>query len=143
LSLYLDTSALVSLYYPESCSERVAALVAGLPLPFSALHELEINNALELKLFRKECSAEAVRGTLAAIEEDLRSGTLVRPAIDWPDTFRAAVDIAQGHSRHVGSRSLDVLHVAVAQTIEAERFASTDERQNALAKQVGLELAVV
>ena len=52
MMVYLDTSALVSLYYPETASERAAAFVAGKPVPFSHLHELEARNALMLKVFR-------------------------------------------------------------------------------------------
>ncbi len=141
MKLYLDTSALVSLYYPESRSERIAALVDGSPLPFSSLHELETKNALMLKAFREEASPEAVRETLAAIETDLKGGSLVRPTVDWAETFRAAVNLATKHSRHVGTRSLDVLHVALAQAIGTERFVSTDDRQKALAKKAGLNVA--
>ena len=143
MKLYLDTSALVALYYPEACSERVVALVASSPVPFSPLHELEAKNALMLKVFRNEATLGAVRQTMAAIEEDLKAGSLVRSAIDWPETFRAAIELASTHSRHVESRSLDVLHVAVAQAIGTERFVSLDDRQKALAKEAGLDLADV
>ena len=143
MKLYLDTSALVSLYYPEACSERVVALVARSPVPFSQLHELEAKNALMLKVLRNEASPGAVQQTIAAIEEDLKAGSLVRARIDWPETFRAAIELASTHSRHVESRSLDVLHVAVAQAIGTERFVSLDDRQKALAKEAGLDLADV
>jgi predicted nucleic acid-binding protein len=143
VKLYLDTSALVSLYYPEACSARVAALVAGFPLPFSALHELEAKNALMLKVFRKEAAPEAARETIEAIAVDVKSGSLIRPTVDWMEAFRAAVDLATKHSGHVGTRSLDVLHVALAQAIGSKRFASLDDRQKALAKKAGLDVVDV
>ena len=55
MTLWLDTSALVSLYVPKARSARVARLVrrAGEPIPFSQLHELELANALRLRVFRR------------------------------------------------------------------------------------------
>jgi predicted nucleic acid-binding protein len=40
----------------------------------------------------------------------------------------------------LGTRSLDVLHVATAVTLGAKHFVTYDERQGALAKVVGLTL---
>ena len=139
--VYLDTSALVSLYYPETASERAAAFVAGKPVPFSHLHELEARNALMLKVFRKEATVGESDRTVAAMQEDLKSGSLVRPEVDWITVFRAATALATEHSRRIGARSLDVLHVAAAQALKAERFASFDDRQKDLAKKAGLNVA--
>ena len=44
--IYLDTSCLVKLYYPEPESARVAALVRRKPICCNSLHELEFHNAL-------------------------------------------------------------------------------------------------
>ena len=52
--LYLDTGCLVKLYYPERESASVAAAVVGEPIVFTALHQLEIVTAVQLKVFRGE-----------------------------------------------------------------------------------------
>jgi predicted nucleic acid-binding protein len=86
VTLWLDTSALVSLYVPEARSARVSRLVrrAGEPIPFSQLHELELTNALRLRVFRREAKRKQVDATRARIAEDLDAGILRRVAVDWP-----------------------------------------------------------
>ena len=88
MKLYLDTSALVSLYYPESCSDRVAAFVAGFPLPFSPLHELETKNALMLKVFRGEADLKAVRDKLRSAGNPAKVAITapMRKLIELPNT---------------------------------------------------------
>ena len=77
MTVWLDTSVLVSLYVPEARSERVARIVrrAGEPIPFSQLHELELVNALRLGVFRREVRAKLVDATLVRIGEDLQDGS--------------------------------------------------------------------
>ena len=59
MKVYLDSSAIVKLYAPESDTAAVAEYVRGLtdPLPFSHLHEIEVKNALRLKVFRREADS--------------------------------------------------------------------------------------
>ena len=73
MTLWLDTSALVSLYVPEARSARVARLVrrAGEPLAFSQLHELELANALRLRMFHRD----AKRKRAQIDHQRLRQGT--------------------------------------------------------------------
>jgi predicted nucleic acid-binding protein len=54
--LYLDTSAFLKLYIREAGSEQVQATVAGQfePLPVWEILEMELGNALNLKVFRGE-----------------------------------------------------------------------------------------
>jgi predicted nucleic acid-binding protein len=140
VSLWLDTSVLVALYVPESRSERVAKFVrrAGEPIPFSPLHELELANALRLRLFRREARRAAVDATLARIGDDLHEGVLLRTALDWPATFAKAVELSGRFTPRIGSRSLDLLHVAAALLARSERFVSADRRQSAVARGAGL-----
>jgi len=140
MSVYLDTSAFVCLYYPEIFSERVAQFVTECSLYFTPLHELETKNALMLKVFRKEADLNAAKNTMRLIEKDLKHGLLVRPSVDWVDIFRISVNLAEKHTGRVGSRSLDILHVATAQTIGVEQFLSFDDRQKVLAKKAGLNV---
>ena len=140
MSLWLDTSVLVSLYVPEARSVRVARLVqrAGEPVPFSQLHELELANALRLLRFRREAKPKAVDATLARIAEDLHEGVLLRSAIEWPATFTKALELSSRYTQRVGSRSLDLLHVAAAVLAHSDRFVTADQRQGAIARRVGL-----
>jgi len=138
--LWLDTSALVSLYVPEARSGRVARLVrrAGEAIPFSQLHELELANALRLRVFRREAKRQQVDATRARIAEDLAAGILHRVAVDWPAALARAIELADQHASRVGCRSLDLLHVAAAMLSASDRFVTADRRQNTVARRAGL-----
>lgn len=135
---YLDTGCLLKLYYPEPESTRVAKLVSGATIAFIALHELELTNALELKVFRKEATLSQARKTGALVEEDVRAGILHRPAVPWDDVIREATAMGKLYTRALGCRSLDILHCAAARALESASFITTDARQRKLALKVGL-----
>ena len=136
--IYVDTGCLLKLYYPEPDSPSVVRLVTGNVIVLTALHELELTNALELKLCRKEARPAQVRATRALIDEDVRAGTLHRPAIAWDDALQGARALAERHTRGIGARSLDILHCALAQLVAAGAFVTTDARQLRLASAIGL-----
>lgn len=141
--IYLDTGCLLKLYYPEVDSPAVARLVSAQAIAFVQLHELELANALELKLFRREAKPSQVRATRAQVEDDVRAGTLHRPAVNWEEVLREASALARAHTRATGCRSLDVLHCAAAKSVAATSFVTTDARQRRLAAAVGLSCPAV
>jgi predicted nucleic acid-binding protein len=141
--IYLDTGCLVKLYYPEADSPKVAKLVRGNTIAFVPLHDLELSNALELKVFRKEARPAQVRATNALVEEDVRGGVLHRPAIVWEDVLHDAKVLARAHTKGIGCRSLDILHVAAARQLTATSFITTDARQRRLALAIGLHCPAV
>ncbi len=136
--IYLDTGCLLKLYYPEPESARVASLVSGHPIAFILLHELELLNALELKIFRKEATVAQVQRTTALVQGDASSGILHRPVLVWEDVLTEAMSLAQRHTRILGFRSLDILHCAAAQCLAPTAFVTTDTRQRRLAMKMGL-----
>ena len=136
--IYLDTGCLLKLYYPEPDSARVAKLVQGKAIAFVALHELELANALELKLFRREATSKQLKMTNQLVMADTQAGILHRPTLVWEDVFREAAAMANAHTRRIGCRSPDILHCAASRVIAAESFITTDLRQRKLAVKVGL-----
>jgi hypothetical protein len=64
----------------------------------------------------------------ANVEADLRMGRLVKTAINWRLALRIAARLSDRHSAVVGSRSLDILHIAAAKTLHATEFISFDNR---------------
>jgi predicted nucleic acid-binding protein len=139
---YLDSSAVIKLYYFEENTTKVSTFVRslGAAIPFSHLHGLEIRNSLRLKVFRRESSAAQLKAALSLIDEDLESGMLLRPTLSWVDVFRHAEALSRRYSRVLGSRSLDLLHVASCVLLEAEDFLTFDDRQGVLARKAGLNL---
>jgi len=136
--IYLDTGCLLKLYYPEPESARVVRLVGSSSLAFIALHELELANALELKLFRREARASQVAATQAMVQQDVGAGTLYRLPIAWEDVWVEAQALARAHTRSLGCRSLDIVHCAAAKLLSASSFITTDGRQRSLALAIGL-----
>ena len=142
MNAYLDSSAIVKLYVTEEHSAAVSAYVRALdhPLPVSHLHYLETRNGLRLKVFRKEAGRESAAAAMKLLDEDLRSGVLVRPQLDWVDVFRRAEELSQSHSEKLGSRALDLLHVSSALLLAAEAFVTFDDRQRTTAEAAGLNV---
>lgn len=141
--VYLDTGCLLKLYYPEPESAAVAAAVAGEIIVFTALHELEMVTAMQLKLFRGEGKAEQAAAALGLVHEDLAAGKLVEAAVDWRTVLSEAARSAQAHAARVGCRSLDILHCTLAKAASSTVFVSSDTRQITLARAEGLRVLSV
>lgn len=139
---YLDTSSLVALYFPEEKTEPLIAHLRRRPSPllFTWLHEVELTNGLQLKLFRKEATAAAVTATLNSMRADVESGVLHQPQTSWPAVFATTLRLSTSHSRALGTRTLDLLHVAAAITFDAAEFVTGDDRQARAAAKEGLEV---
>ncbi len=133
--LYVDTSAVVKLYVHEDYSRKVSDWLKDndAAIPWTALHELEFTNAMHLKEFRGEITAGESRLIKANFTAHEQRGVYYNPELDWADTFGRAVDLSTKHTIKTGSRSLDILHVAAASLLNADRFLTFDERQSKLA----------
>jgi predicted nucleic acid-binding protein len=142
---YLDTSSFVALYYPEAKTERLEAhLRRGRSrLPITWLHDLEFTNSLQLKVFREEGTESAVAATLTAIRADIEAGFFFRAQVAWPAVFAGALEMSSAYSRQLGTRTLDLLHVATACLLQATEFITSDRRQAELAKRKGLKVMLV
>lgn len=141
MKAYLDTSALAKLYYPEAESGRISRWVSrsNQPLLFTSIHELEIQNTFALKVFRKEIGVSQMKQALRLVENDLKGGLLLKPDVQWGELYAKAVRLSFQHTRKIGCRSLDILHVALASFLECSHFLSFDDRQMRLAKKTGLK----
>jgi len=103
------------------------------PVFFTPFGELELANALQLRLFRRELLATQARAAYAAFRDDVNAGIfVVKPMSD--EVYAQARRLAQGWTRTLGTRTLDILHVASALALEAESFHTFDDRQRRLAK---------
>ena len=143
MSCYADSSFLVSCYLPDANTARAKAYLqsAGMPLVFTALQALEVGNAFELGVFRGLFPTANAAAAWANLNQDLHSGRVVKTAVNWPLAFRIASALSKRHSATVGTRSMDILHVAVARVLRAVEFISFDSRQRTLALVLGLRVA--
>ncbi len=142
MKAYCDTSFLVSLYAPDANSEVSAAemLRASTMLLITPLCELELVNALQLRLFRNELTAAETQAAYTAIQSDISAGIYSLQPLST-GIFEAAKRLSLKYVAKIGSRSLDVLHVAAALAMGAEMLLSFDDKQRKLARAAGLRVA--
>jgi hypothetical protein len=143
LSVYIDTGILVKSYVFEANSPQAIAIIeaAGEPLVFSHFHGIEIPNAIRLKRFRGEITEAEEAEAIKVFQADIEAGRLARPGYDLEEAFKRAGMLSAQHSGTVGSRSLDILHVAAALECGCARLASFDERQRRIASLAGLQVS--
>ena len=102
--------------------------------------EIEFINALNWRIFRKEFRASEVQAVLLSFSTDVHDG-LIRIVPISAATFGHARRIAGTQTRLLGSRALDVLHVASAVALRASSFCTFDKNQSRLASALGLRIS--
>ncbi len=139
MSAYADTSFLASLYIPDSNSAAAAAEMANLSLPLlvTPLGELELENAIQLRVFRKQF-ADLRHRPQGAFNVDMEAGLLLIKPMSEP-MYTEARRLALRWTPRLGNRTLDILHVASAIVLGADSFHTFDDRQKKLAKAAGLK----
>ncbi len=139
--IYLDTSALVKLYLLEAGSNAVQELIAAQhdPLPVWELQEMELTNALRLKVFWGEISETDAEHQLALFEQRKQKGHYYFPDLDRAALFTTFQRLS-AHTVRLGCRTLDIMHVACACQLAPDLFVSFDDRQRQLAELAGLRV---
>lgn len=140
MKLYFDTSALIKLYYPEPETELIADwIIETKPVIFFTLfHELELKNAIGLKAFRGEITEKQLKDIIGTVNHDLDTGVLTVPLIHWNDLLCSAVALSDTFVKEIGTRTLDIIHVAAALYLQSTHFLTFDKKQAKLADAQGL-----
>ena len=139
--IYLDTSALIKLYLLEPGSADVQGLISSQsdPLPVWELQEMELTNALRLKVFWKEISEADAASQIAHFNRRQSSGFYYMPEIGRSDLLDRYLQLTT-HTPQLGCRTLDILHVAAAAVLGVSLFVTYDQRQAQLAALAGLNI---
>lgn len=142
MNAYIDTALLVKAFIFEVDSPETIRLIEeiGEPYAYSHLHELEIPNAIRLKYFRGEITKAQANGCIRAFQADVDAGRLMRLKYDLGAVFIRAEELSAKCTGKLGSRSLDLWHVAAALEAHCGTFVSYDSRQRKAAKMAGLEV---
>jgi predicted nucleic acid-binding protein len=143
---YPDTSYLCALYVPQSTSVAAITHYQGLkePLYVSALLLGEFRQSVRFQIFRN--SRDSSQGyprkvgldALGKLQSNLDAGALSVIPAEWADVLAIAERISSKHTMAGGHRFIDILHVATALNIGANRFLSFDSNQRRLATSEGL-----
>jgi hypothetical protein len=125
----------------DANSERAAASIqqAKLPIVLTTFGELELANAISLRLFRRELASSKVKATRALVQQDLTNGVLLLSQLTT-GIFVRAMKIARQRTPQLGTRTLDILHVASAMELKTDMFYTFDRKQEELARAEGLVL---
>ena len=142
MNAYADTGFVITLYKEEATSARAAALMAKqtASVRLSQLGELEFRNALHLAVFRCELTAGDAALKKRLFLEDVAKGIFTITPVPASELFAKSFELADRHSARLGTRSLDLMHVAAALLLKAETFLSFDERQRKTAKSERLKV---
>lgn len=137
----VDASFLVSLYVLDANSAKASAKMkrAAMPLVLTDIGKIEILNAIGLRLFRKELRPAEAKAAYSLFRQDAEAGVV--QIVPLPAAaYQRAEQITLKHTPLLGTRTLDVLHVAGALVLKAGAFYTFDQKQAALATAVGLRL---
>jgi len=143
MTRYADSSFLVSCYLTDANTAEAKTYLSGTtsPLGFNVLQAVEVGNAFNLGVFRGLFSASEAASARANLDQDLRTGRLVKTTVTWPLVLRVSSLLSKRHSAVLGTRTLDILPVAAARSLRASEFISFDARQRSLAAAVGLKVS--
>ena len=139
---YADTSFLISLYGQDVNSDTAQKMAAAFkaPMAFTDLLRHESRNAVRLAVFREDITPGQCERVLEAIEADIKTGALVSTPVAWAEVFARAETLSAAHTRKLGTRAADVLHVASAAVLGVKHFFTFDARQKALAAKAGMKV---
>lgn len=139
-----DTSFLFALYGNDLHTPRALAWMKSQrkALAITSLNEYELSNALRFAEFRKAISPGEAALYWADFEADRASGRLQAHVCNLADVMHEAKRISATHTLSGGHRGFDILHVASALVVKAERFLTFDGNQKKLAEAEGLVVPI-
>lgn len=140
---YCDSSFLCALYLPGDKYEPVARPIAARfteSIPYPTLSELELLNSAHRGIATGLFNRQTCTKILHQIEQDKVSGFLKSCRLAFDAHFAQALDLSERFTATHNCRTLDVLHLAAAVLLEAQKFASFDIRQRKVAADLELEL---
>jgi predicted nucleic acid-binding protein len=138
LSTYADTSFFVSLYLPDQHSREAEQWVAAKPMVWlTPLHFAEWTHAIEQHVFRREISASEAGLLHQRFRQHTDSGVWMEVSLPESAWVRST-ELALRYGGRLGLRTLDTLHVSSALELNAKSFWTFDDRQQKLARAVGL-----
>ncbi|MGB4333526.1 MAG: type II toxin-antitoxin system VapC family toxin [Chromatiaceae bacterium] len=136
--IYVDTSVWVALMTPETGTAQVETWFRSNaePLVSADWTLTEFHSAIAIKTRTGQVSPDQA-GEVLALFERLTTGGLTLIPISRV-AYRAAAELVDDYRQ--GLRGADALHLAVAQELGLQRFATLDRNQSLNARRLGLTL---
>jgi predicted nucleic acid-binding protein len=139
---FADTGFIASLYLEEVTSKAADAALGAKrePLPLTPLVALELRNAFNRAVQRGRITLAQRDALWQDVETDIADGFLVPTPVATGPLHERARQLSDRHTPVLGTRSLDLLHVAAALVLESKIFFSFDDRQRKAAASEGLKV---
>jgi predicted nucleic acid-binding protein len=141
LKAYADPSFIVSLYSPDVNSAAAALTMQASSAErfLTTFGELEVVNAMGLRVFRREVTTAQAQASLREFEKDLRDGVFhLRGLAD--SVLERARELSRQTTAKRGTRTADLLHVAAALELGVDSLFTFDHHQRKLAQTLRLKL---
>lgn len=138
---YLDTGLVLKLVVDEPLSEKVQEWLKRkrVPVLYTRLVEIELENTFCAKLFRKEITEQDHKGAMNLVQDLLQEGMFIRPKLSLEELFLEALEGMSEATVKTGCRTLDLLHVVSARMLGCSEFVTSDKRQADAARVYGLK----
>lgn len=142
MSATADSSLIVALYLSEEYSPRADAACASVPPPviLTDWHRVEIANAFQRAVKNGRITAAQAAQLWQDFTSDIAAGRFEIVAVDHVAVLNRTLALTQKHTATLGTRSLDLIHIASALEIGAADFLSFDHRQRQTASAEGLNV---
>ena len=150
MSAFPDTSFLCAVYRTQAHSDRADAFMVAqtAPLRVSSFLLLEFRQSLrfQARLHDHERGKGVPRTEthlmLRHLQMDLATHVLQMVSVDWSDVHQRAEALSARFTESGGHRLVDIMHVATALHLGAEKFLTFDANQKRLAVAQGLKVRV-
>lgn len=137
-----DTSFLFAIYADDTHTPRATDWIRTqrAALTVTAFNELELANALRFAEWRRAVSPGDAERFLKDYDADRLAGRIVLRECNLAAVIDEARRLSVVHTIAGGHRTFDILHVAAAIVIGADRFLTFDGNQKRLATAAGLDV---
>jgi predicted nucleic acid-binding protein len=139
-TIYFDTSALAKWYLNESLSEKVEEYIReNGPVAVSDLTVVEMRCLLARRRRERNFDAKTEMRVFAAFEEDIRQRFLILHPM--PESLAAGAVHLIASLPDVPLRTLDAMHLVVAESLDTDILATSDRIMADGAEKRGLKVA--
>lgn len=149
---YADSSFVVRLVVRDGDSAGAVAEYRRLDYPilfFLPLHRLEVHNAILQRAFHQRRSVSSGQRQHVARERDAALSRLdhfvsrramLDVDLDMEEAIIRAGQLSTAYTERLGTRAIDLLHIACALMLKADFFLTADQRQAQLARAEGIKV---
>ena len=139
---YADSSFIVSLYVQDQQAAAAHRCLArhAKTLVLTSFSRAESQHAIRMAAFRKLITVGEMTQALIHFERAEEQGDFQFRLSEPGELFQRAAQLSNRHAAEHGVRFLDMLHVASAQLLKANKFLTFDLRQRKFAATLGLDV---